>query len=307
MRRVTNFYVHPRLDRLSTRRREPGLVEQLIAGGRARLVPVWRGRNLFAEGEAVQPVIVEAASQWLAAAREVVVLGAVEETVYLAVDLGSIEEAELGDVVAGLGRFADLRGVAPLLAPEDGALLAYARAIVWWHERHRFCGVCGGETRSADGGHRRDCVNPACGVQHFPRTDPAVIVLVHDSDRVLLGRQPGWPAGMHSVLAGFLEPGESLEESVRREVMEEAGIAVDDVTYHSSQPWPFPQSLMIGFTARAVTTEIRRGDDELEHAGWYERAMLRAVGEGDDNFRLPRPDSIARRLIEDWLAEDRDP
>jgi NAD+ diphosphatase len=160
--------------------------------------------------------------------------------------------------------------------------------------------VCGGVTHSRDAGHRREC--GACGTSHFPRTDPAVIVLVHDGERCLLGRQSQWPAGMHSVLAGFVEPGESLEACVAREVAEESGILVDGVTYHSSQPWPFPQSLMIGFTARAVTTAILADDDELEHVGWYSRAFLKALPP-DGPFRLPRPDSIARRLLDEWLGE----
>lgn len=298
-----NFYVHPRLDRLSARRRDTGFAARAIAEGRARLVPVWRGQNLFdpAPGSAV-PVLPPAAGAWLAPGNDTIILGAVDDTVYIAVDLGALDEPALGDIAAGVGRFADLRTVAPLLGREDGALLAYARAITWWNARHRFCGVCGWATSSTEAGHRRDCTNPDCRTQHFPRTDPAVIMLVHDGDRVLLGRQAVWPAGMHSVMAGFLEPGESLEDTVRREVAEETGVVVDEVQYHSSQPWPFPQSLMVGFTARAVTTEIHRADEELEAAAWYDRAYLRQVSDGDETFRLPRADSIARRLVEDWLA-----
>ena len=127
-------------------------------------------------------------------------------------------------------------------------------------------------------------------------------MLIHDGDRVLLGRQKAWPPGMHSVLAGFLEPGESLEDTVKREVLEEAGIVVDDVRYHSSQPWPFPQSLMVGFTGRAVTADLQVDEDELESAAWFERDWLRRHVD-DELFRLPRRDSIARRLLEDWLAE----
>ncbi len=193
-----------------------------------------------------------------------------------------------------------MRRVGPLLPRHEGALLAYARGIAYWHERHRFCGVCGAPTQSAEGGHVRRCTGPACGTTHFPRTDPAVIMLVHDGERCLLGRKPGWPAGMHSTLAGFVEPGESLEEAVAREVFEEAGIRVDDVTYHSSQPWPFPASLMLGFHARARTLEITVDPEELEHAAWFERSFLLAR-QDDDTLRLPRRDFIARRLVEDWL------
>jgi NAD+ diphosphatase len=173
-----------------------------------------------------------------------------------------------------------------------------------WHARHHFCGVCGYPTQSAEAGHVRRCTNPTCGASHFPRTDPAVIMLVHDGgDRVILGRQAQWPPGMHSVLAGFVEPGENLEEAVTREVAEEVGIAVTDVRYQSSQPWPFPASIMLGFTARALATDLQLSDDELETARWYTRAELRASPESE-SFRLPRRDSIARRLVEDWLADD---
>src|SRR5262249_49094954 len=147
--------------------------------------------------------------------------------------------------------FTDLRRVGPLLERFEGSLLAYARGITYWHQRHRFCGVCGAPTRSRDAGHVRVCLNETCKTQHFPRTDPAVIMLVHDGDRCLLGRQSVWPTGMHSTLAGFVEPGESLEEAVAREVREETAIEVTDVAYHSSQPWPFPSSVMLGFHARA--------------------------------------------------------
>jgi NAD+ diphosphatase len=172
---------------------------------------------------------------------------------------------------------------------------------MWWHARHRFCGVCGAPTESVEAGHVRRCTSPACGASHFPRTDPAVIMLVHDGDRALLGRQKIWPPGMYSTLAGFVEPGESLEETVAREVFEESGIRVAEVRYHSSQPWPFPASLMIGFHAAAASREIRMDQSELEDCGWFSRAELRDFGR--QGKALPRADSIARRLIEDWLAQ----
>jgi NAD+ diphosphatase len=169
-----------------------------------------------------------------------------------------------------------------------------------WHSRHGFCGVCGSPTLSASAGHVRKCTNPGCGSSHFPRTDPAVIMLAHDGERALLGRQKVWAKGMYSTLAGFVEPGESLEEAVRREVMEETGVAVGEVVYHSSQPWPFPASLMIGFHAEARSGTIDLVDGELEDAGWFTRAELRRFA--DQGKSLPRQDSIARQLVEDWLA-----
>ena len=147
----------------------------------------------------------------------------------------------------------------------------------------------------------RRCTNPACAAEHHPRIDPAVIMRVEHRGRILLGRQKQWPVGMHSVLAGFVEPGESLEDAVRREVGEEIGVAVDQVRYNSSQPWPFPASIMLGFSARARGTTIQVDPSELETARWYTRAELLASPE-NETFRLPRRDSIARRLIADWLT-----
>ena len=198
--------------------------------------------------------------------------------------------------------FVDLRAVGPLVGRADGAVMAYARGLMYWQRRHRFCGVCGSACIAAQAGHVRRCANPECAADHFPRTDPAVIVLVTRGDRCLLGRQRHWRPGMRSTLAGFVEPGESLEEAVVREVREESGAVLRDPIYHSSQPWPFPASLMLGFRAEAESLALDVNRRELDDAGWYARDWLRASPE-DDGFRLPRRDSIARRLIDDWLAE----
>ncbi|HEY9549977.1 MAG TPA: NAD(+) diphosphatase, partial [Kiloniellaceae bacterium] len=211
-----------------------------------------------------------------------------------------------GPLTAGRGSFQDLRAVGPIMRREEGALLAYARGLAHWHSRHGFCGLCGAPTASEKGGHQRRCTSADCNAVHFPRTDPAVIMLVHDGgERCLLGRQAFWTPGMHSTLAGFVEPGESLEEAVAREIWEEVGLKlpVEEVEYHSSQPWPFPSSIMLGFYARADYRQVELGPDELESARWYSRAELRNSPE-NETFKLPRRDSIARRLIEDWLAEE---
>jgi NAD+ diphosphatase len=199
----------------------------------------------------------------------------------------------------GEARFQELRAAAPMLGGPDAALLAYAKGLTHWHSRHRFCGVCGHATRSEEAGHVRRCTDPACATSHFPRTDPAVIMLVTDGERCLLGRQAAWQKGMYSTLAGFVEPGESLEEAVAREVFEEAGVRVGRVHYHSSQPWPFPASLMIGFHAEASDPRIVLDDDELTDARWFTRAQVRAPAA--HGFTIPGPDSIARRLIDDWV------
>ena len=302
--RPPNVYEAGGLDRAALRRRDEAWLAAQLAHPATRLVPVWRSRNLVLDPEHPAPALLGAggAAELVASAGCVVLLGLAGETAHFAVDVSHLEDPAEHPLLRSAGRFVDLRAVGPLLGHGDGALLAYARGLVHWHARHRFCGVCGGPTESADAGHVRRCANPACAIQHFPRTDPAVIVLVSDGDRALLGRQKIWQPGMHSVLAGFVEPGESLEDAVRREIAEEAGIAVEDIRYHSSQPWPFPSSIMLGFTAHALTTDIAVDGDELEAAGWFDRATLKASPE-DERFRLPRRDSIARRLLDDWLAD----
>lgn len=190
--------------------------------------------------------------------------------------------------------FAELRPLASELPASEASLVAYARALSLWRASHVYCSRCGGPTRSARAGHARHC--PSCGHETFPRLDPAIIVLVHDGDAALLGRQASWTPGRYSTIAGFVEPGESLEDAVRREVAEEAGIAVHDIAYHSSQPWPFPASLMLGFTARARIAPPELRDGELEDARWFTRAEVR-----DGAITLPPPESISRRLIDGWL------
>jgi NAD+ diphosphatase len=195
------------------------------------------------------------------------------------------------------------------LSQEDGGVAAYAAALVNWHRAHRFCANCGAKTAIAEAGVTRQC--PTCGTEHHPRLDPCVITLVFDGDRVLLGRQPSWPARRYSTLAGFVAPGETLEEAVIREVREEAGVEVGTPSYRGSQPWPFPASLMLGFTAPYAGGEIDRVDEELEDAAWFDRDQVAAAATDDnawesvvdgDGLLLPPRSSIARQLIEEWLS-----
>ncbi|HEX6698415.1 MAG TPA: NAD(+) diphosphatase [Solirubrobacteraceae bacterium] len=206
--------------------------------------------------------------------------------------------ADPGDELPGERR--GLRDLAPVLSQAEGGMVAHAVGMLNWHRRHRFCANCGAPTAAREAGYVRVC--PVCGAQHHPRTDPVVIMLVTDGDRALLGRQAQWPTGRYSALAGFVEPGESLEEAVAREVREEAGVTVADVRYRSSQPWPFPTSLMLGFAARWAGGEPAVRDEELEDVGWFTRGAI--VG-GD--VLLPPPTAIARRLIDEWLGDDEAP
>lgn len=200
---------------------------------------------------------------------------------------------------AALGEFQDLRYLGTVLAADEANLAAHARGLVLWHGSQQFCGQCGSSARPYAGGNSRRCVNAECGREIFPRVDPAIIVLVSDGERCLLGRQASWPEGRYSTVAGFVEPGESLEDAVRREVYEETNIRVANVQYHSSQPWPFPSSLMLGFVAEAVSPdpgEIVLNDGELEDARWFTRKELTS------GFpKLPFRISIARRLVDGWL------
>lgn len=193
--------------------------------------------------------------------------------------------------------FTELRPLAAELAPAEAGLAAYARALQLWHAGHRHCGRCGAPTVAARAGHLRQCSR--CGQQSFPRIDPAIIVLVHDGERALLGRQASWPPNRYSTIAGFVEPGESLEDAVRREVAEETGVQLASIAYHSSQPWPFPASLMLGFVARGIAAPPRLNDAELEDARWFTRGEVTA-----GTITLPPPESISRRLIEHWLRAE---
>ncbi|GIX34787.1 MAG: NADH pyrophosphatase [Lysobacteraceae bacterium] len=195
-----------------------------------------------------------------------------------------------------------LREAAPGLDPFEAGLFAYARALLLWHARARFCGACGAPTEVRRGGHLRVCTAAACGVEHYPRIDPAIIVLVRHAHRALLGRAAHWPERRYSTLAGFVEPGESLEDALRREVHEEAGVRVGRCVYHSSQPWPFPASLMVGYHAWAETAELRVGE-ELADARWFEAAELLSEVRAEA-IVLPPPVAISFRLILDWLEEE---
>jgi NAD+ diphosphatase len=193
--------------------------------------------------------------------------------------------------------FAELRPLASDLPAHEASLLAYARALNLWRANHRFCSRCGTPTQPQRAGHARFCA--ACGYQSFPRLDPAIIVLAHDGDRALLGRQASWPPGRYSTIAGFVEPGESLEDAVRRELLEETGVgASGDIHYHSSQPWPFPASLMLGFTAQVNYAPPVLHDGELEDARWFSRDELMS-----GSVLLPPHTAIARRLIDGWLQQ----
>ncbi len=297
-----NYYSGMPLSRDDALRRDAVALERLRANPQSRVLAIWRNQHLIVDRSAPAPVwhTGDEASHLFTEAEGWALLGMREDAAHFAVDVSHIDDPVSAKPFAGRGEFVDLRAIGPLLARDDGSIMAYARGLMYWHRRHRFCGVCGGLTESTQGGHVRHCTNADCAIDHFPRTDPAVIMLVTYGDECLLGRQTIWPAGMHSTLAGFVEPGESLEEAVIREIKEESGVDVERPVYHSSQPWPFPSSIMLGFHAEARSRILAVNTDELETAAWYHRDALLASPE-DTTFRLPRKDSIARRLVDDWL------
>ncbi|GHG88238.1 NAD(+) diphosphatase [Pseudodonghicola xiamenensis] len=292
----------------------------------ARCLPVWRGKPLLCGEGFCELALLEMDHPVLTADYG----GVLSEPMFLgleddgaprfAVDLSgwSPEEVDL----AALGAFFDpteqhhpdlpddtafveLRRAMTRLGPRDAELAATAKAVIGWHGSHRFCSACGKESVVSQAGWQRDC--PACGTHHFPRTDPVVIMLVTRGDTVLMGRSPNWPEGMYSLLAGFIEPGETMEAAVRREVFEEAGVRVGRVRYLASQPWPFPASLMFGCIGEALTQEITVDPKEIEDAMWVGRSEMMAAFAGEHPLLKPaRKGAIAHFLLQNWLADTLD-
>lgn len=311
----TLYYATGDFDRSAGRREDQLWLRARLQDPSSRLYPVWRLRHLVAHEVGVDVTEVSPGpvpgngrvpramaldinryGDLVARADTVILLGVDGDVAHFALDLSGLDESSITE----LGEFQELRAIGALMPQREGALLAYARGLAYWHQRHRYCGACGSPTEVKAAGHQRQCTNQACMTVQFPRTDPAVIMRVTCGNRILMARQAMWAPGMHSVLAGFVEPGESLEDAVMREVYEEVGLRVRDVRYFASQPWPFPASLMLGFTAEADSENFHLQDGEIESARWMSRLELLNSPE-DDSFRLPRADSISRRLIEDWL------
>ena len=317
------FYTHSTLDRADHLRKDEAEQARLYHAENARLLPVWRGKLLVGEDDNSAPFMLSIATKDCPASSDTkLFLGLVDKRPVFAQSLASASEDNLAMWLSLAQtayprytniRFDDLRAIGPsLFVKNEGALMAYARGLSHWHENARYCSRCGHTLHSINAGHIKCCSNSDCHYQTFPRTDPAVIMLVtqpatdNSPALCLLGRSPQWPVGVFSTLAGFVETGESLEQAVQREVLEEANISTEDIRYIASQPWPFPRSIMLGFEATATSTEITCDPDELEDARWFSAAQLRTFGTwGDTDYelQLPRRDSIARLLIERWINE----
>ena len=297
-----NHYSGTAIDRAAERRSDRAWIAEQLSDPATRFIPVWHGHSLVVEGSQAAAVMLgqEAFRDVLAhPTADPILLGVDRFGAIFAVDVSFLGEHQAGGLGGG-GRFIELYDIATQLVRGEASLLSHAAWLAHWAKKHRHCGTCGAPTEAADAGHLRRCTDPACGALHFPRTDPAIIVLVEHDGRCLLARQAGWPGRLHSCLAGFVEPGEAAEEAVAREVLEEAGVLVRDVRFHATQPWPYPCSLMIGFYAHTDDPTVIMGDDELVEAAWYSREDLKR---DDLDIQLPRHDSIARRLIDEWIAD----
>jgi NAD+ diphosphatase len=293
-----NVFAGAFVDRSGEMRKDAEWLDEAQRHPDARFVPIW-GDHCLVGGEPLHLALLKRhqIENYLGEHSQVF-LGLFRGVPAFAVAIAASEPPPY----AALGEFQDLRYLGSILPADEANLAAHARGLVLWHASQQFCGSCGSSARPDSGGNSRRCVNVDCNREIFPRVDPAIIVLVSDGERCLLGRQSGWPEGRYSTIAGFVEPGESLEDAVRREVFEETNIRVATVRYHSSQPWPFPSSLMLGFVAEAALNSdlaIRLNDGELEDAQWFTRKELRS------GFpKLPFRISIARRLVDGWLDAD---
>ncbi|PSL22259.1 NAD(+) diphosphatase [Shimia abyssi] len=306
------------LDRAAELRGDKYKLAALRAESTSRSIALWRGKPLCS-GSDQEHVVRLPLDHKLFNETQVppIFLGRESDGAIFAYDISAWEPAEIDTEMlaqffdASLQhhpclpqdhQFAELRGVMARLSPRDAELSATARAIFGWHKSHRFCAACGHESRMAMAGWQRNC--PDCGTSHFPRTDPVVIMLITHGNKVLMGRSPGWPDGMYSLLAGFVEPGETLEAAVRREVLEEANISVGQVDYLASQPWAFPSSMMFGCRGAALNEDITIDPEEIDDAIWVSREDIMQAFAGAHPFLKPaRPGSIAHFILRNWLAD----
>ena len=293
------LFAGPFLERRAELRDDPGWANAARSDPATRYVLGTGGSQLIEASASVEIAFLSGADPLVAAASDddLTLLGWFRGERCVLVELRNAGQAP--ELPSGT-EFRELRPLAPMLPADSASLLAYARALALWKVRHRFCGTCGAPNAPARAGHVMRCSRAGCGVETFPRLDPAIIVLVTDAsgERALLGRQASWPPGRYSTIAGFVEPGESLEDAVIREVAEETGVLVDDVSYESSQPWPFPSSLMLGFRAIARSESISLRDGELEDARWFTRADIAA-----GHPALPPAGAISARLIDGWFHD----
>jgi NAD+ diphosphatase len=292
------------LDRVCVERRDAAWLDTLRADEATRFLPLWRLQTLVKLAEPRGLAWATGALlDGLDPAPPTVLLGLRDGVAHFGVDVSAVPDPLEAFGLADVAAFEDLRAMAACLEAGETAVAAQARSLLDWHARHGFCAACGGTTVPEGAGAHRRCI--ACAAEHFPRTDPVAIAVVARGDRCLLGRSHGFPATMFSALAGFVEPGETIEEAVRREVHEESGVRVGEVRYRLSQPWPFPSSLMIGCVAEATSETIEIDPAEIEEARWFERDELRRALAGEnDGLMVPPTFAVAHHLIRAWVEGD---
>jgi NAD+ diphosphatase len=300
-----NTFAGNPLNRVSDRRIDPAWIAAKLAASDSLAVALWNGKPLLengADGPQIAYLPARMAEDLAGGPERILFLGLSDETAVFAIDIEETADPTEGPL-KGMGAFEDLRAMALRLPTHEAAITATAKQMFEWRRRHRYCANCGQPSEVADGGWKRQC--PACKVEHFPRTDPVVIMLAVHEGRCMLGRQEVWPAGMFSCLAGFLEPGESIEEACARELYEEAALEAVRVRYHSTQPWPYPSSLMIGLIADVAHDQAAPDQTELAEVRWFTKAEARDLLAGKMNGTfVPPPMAIAHQLLKAWAEED---
>jgi len=301
-----NTFAGNPLDRASDRRADTDWLAGQLASSDSLGVAIWNGRPLVEDakegGKQIAYLPAKLVADLAQGEERLLFMGLWKDTAVFAVDLEGPADPADGPL-EGLGKFEDLRAVALKLPPTEAAIVATAKQMFEWRRRHGHCAVCGQPSRAVDGGWKRKC--PSCETEHFPRTDPVVIMLPYHGDRCMLGRQEAWPKGMFSALAGFLEPGESIEEACARELNEEAGLHAVKVRYHSTQPWPYPSSLMIGLIAEVEDEEGSPDQTELSEVRWFTRDEARQLIAGQiEGVAAPQRLAIAHQLIKAWVEEE---
>lgn len=294
-----------RFDRASHLRTDPDWIKEKLKDPSSRFLPMHQLKALIdlMGNPSIDWRGAADVQEYIDAGATCIFLGIADFACHFAIDVSAIENPKTlpnGD----WGKFIDVRSVAPQLSPGEAGALAQARSMIDWHDRHGFCAVCGAPTRSQEAGYSRKCDAPGCNATHFPRTDPVAIMMVTYGDKCLLGQGINFPGDFYSCLAGFIEPGETIEQGVRREVLEESGIKVGDVRYHQSQPWPFPSSLMIGCFAEALTEDITVDRTELNDARWFTREDVRMMLEQSTKptgLRIGGPIALAHQLAKFWV------
>jgi len=300
-----NTFAGNPLDRASERRGDAAWLAEQLASTESLGIALWNGKPFVEKtkegGAQIAYLPAKLASELAGGNERLLFMGLWQETAVFAVDLEGSSDPALGPL-QGLGEFKDLRQTAMQLPAADAGILATAKSMFEWRRRHQHCAVCGQPSEAKEGGWKRQC--PSCEAEHFPRTDPVVIMLAYHGERCMLGRQEIWPAGMFSALAGFLEPGESIEEACARELAEEAGLRTRQVRYHSTQPWPYPSSLMIGLIAEVEDDEGTPDQTELSEVRWFTRAEAKQLLKGEiEGVFAPPPLAIAHQLIKAWAEE----